>query len=348
VLIRGDNAVSPNGTITWVGGKQGEKLMGFGHEMFGAGPTNLPIADARVHVIIPSVERSVKLSSALAVRGTLIQDRQAGISLRTDLTAPLIPVSTELRGPEAAMTPRTYKSEVALGLALTPNLATSLLADALEEGGSDGTELVARIEHDIAIETSKGPRTIRIRDEQFFPEGIDPRAISRTRGPITIAAILDNDFEVAKIRSITQRATIEYGTPLDTIESIRLAQGEVHAGDLVQLELQLRDYRGTTRRETLALRIPDDAGGEDILIELTSGQVARPPRPIPDDLDDLIDTLEAVYPARSMVASIYREDGGPVDPPRPAWPSFRAACSSRCPRAAPRSARSASNRWPAA
>ena len=310
VLIRGDNAVSPNGTITWVGGKQGEKLMGFGHEMFGAGPTNLPIADARVHVIIPSVERSVKLSSALTVRGTLIQDRQAGISLRTDLTAPLIPVSTELRGPEAAMTPRTYKSEVALGLALTPNLATSLLADALEEGGSDGTELVAKIEHDIAVETSKGPRTIRIRDEQFFPEGIDARAITRTRGPITIAAILDNDFEVAKIRSITQRATIEYGAPLDTIESIRLAQGEVHAGDLVQLELHMRDYRGAARSETLALRIPDDAGGQDVQIELTSGQVARPPRPIPDDLDDLIDTLEAVYPARSMVATIYREDEG--------------------------------------
>jgi len=310
VLIRGDNAVSPNGTITWVGGKQGEKLMGFGHEMFGAGPTNLPIADARVHVIIPSVERSVKLSSALSVRGTLIQDRQAGISLRTDLTAPLIPVSTELRGPETAMTPRTYKSEVALGVALTPNLATSLLADALEEGGSDGTELVAKIEHDIAVETSKGPRTIRIRDEQFFPEGIDPRAITRTRGPITIAAILDNDFEVAKIRSITQRATIEYGAPLDTIESIRLAQGQIHAGDLVQLELHLRDYRGAARIESLALRIPDDAGGEDVQIELTSGQVARPPRPIPNSLDDLIDTLEAVYPARSMVATIYREDEG--------------------------------------
>jgi len=310
VLIRGDNAVSPNGTVTWVGGKQGEKLLGFGHEMFGAGPSNLPIADARVHVIIPSVERSVKLSSALAVRGTLIQDRQAGISLRTDLTAPLIPVTTELRGPEAAMTPRTYRSEVAVGVELTPNLTTGLLADALSEGGSDGTELVARVEHEIAVTTSKGPRTLRISDEQFFPQGIDPRAIARTRGPIVLAALLDNDFEVAQIRSITQRASIEYGAPVETIESVRLAQGEVHAGDLVQLELRLRDYRGKTRTELLALRIPDDAAGQDIQIELTSGQDARPPRPIPDTLDDLLDTLEAVYPARSLVATIYREDEG--------------------------------------
>jgi hypothetical protein len=62
--------------------------------------------------------------------------------------------------------------------------------------------------------------------------------------------------------------------------------------------------------ELLALRIPDDAGGQDIQIELTSGQNARPPRPIPDSLDDLLDTLEAVYPARSLVATIYREDEG--------------------------------------
>ncbi|MBL9104483.1 MAG: hypothetical protein JNL82_26290 [Myxococcales bacterium] len=310
VLIRGDNAVSPNGTITWVGGKQGERLLGFGHEMFGAGPTNLPIADARVHVIIPSVERSVKLSSALDVRGTLIQDRQAAISLRTDLSAPLIPVLTEMRGPEAAQPTRTYRSEVALGVDLTPNLATSLLVEALSEGGTDSTEIVAQIDHKIAIETSKGPRTVSIHEEEFFPQGIDPRAIARTRGPLVIAAVLDNDFEVAKIRGIEQRASITYGAPVDTIDAVRLPAGEFHAGDLVDLELRIRDYRGKVRVESLALRIPDDAAGQDIQIEVTSGQVARPLRPIADSLDDLLDTLEATYPPRSIVATIYREDEG--------------------------------------
>lgn len=310
VLIRGDNAVSPNGTVTWVGGKQGEKLLGFGHEMFGAGPTNLPIADARVHTIIPSVERSVKLSSALHVRGTMIQDRQAAISLRTDLTAPLIPVTTELRGPEASQPLRVYHSEVAVGVDLTPSLTTSLLAEALGEGGGDGTELVAVIAHEIAVETSKGPRTIHLREETFYPEGVDVRQISRGRGPITLTALLDNDFEVARIRAVKQSVTIEYGAPVDTLEAVRVPGSQFHAGDLLQLELRLRDYRGRARSETLALRIPDDAGGQDLQIEVTSGRAARPPRPIAASLDDLIDTLEAVYPPRSLVATIYREDEG--------------------------------------
>jgi hypothetical protein len=310
VLIRGDNAVSPNGTVTWVGGKQGEKLLAFGHEMFGAGPSNLPIADSRVHVIIPSVERSVKLSSALNLRGTLIQDRQSAISLRTDLTAPLIPVTTEVRGPEASQPLRVYNSEVALGVDLTPSLATSLLAEALSEGGGDATELVAVVSHEIAVETSKGPRTVRLREETFFPTGVDVRAIGRSRGPIVLTALLDNDFEVAKLRAIKQSVAIEYGAPVDTIEAIRIPSAEFHAGDLLNLELRLRDYRGRSRSETLALRIPDDAGGQDLQIEVTSGQTARPPRPIADNLDDLLDTLEAVYPARSLVATIYREDEG--------------------------------------
>ncbi len=310
VLVRGDNAVSPNGTVTWVGGKQGERLLGFGHEMFGAGPTNLPFADARVHVIIPSVERSVKLSSAQNLRGTLIQDRQAAISMRTDLTAPLIPVTTESRGPEVDQAARVYNSEVAFGVDLTPNLVTGLLAQAIDEAASDSTMVTITVDHAIAIETSRGPRTIHVHDEQFFEDGVDLRAITHSRGPIVLAAILDNSFEVAKLRSVSQKVAVEYGSPIDAIESVRMAQRAVHAGDLVHVELRLRDYRGKTRSESVALRIPDDAGGQDIQIEITGGRYARPPRPLPGSLDDLIDTLEATYPPRSIVATIYRQAEG--------------------------------------
>jgi hypothetical protein len=310
VLIRGDNAVAPNGTVTWVGGKKGEKLLAFGHEMLGAGPSNLPIADARVHVIIPSVERSVKLSSALHVRGSMVQDRQAAIALRTDVSAPMIPVTTELRAPEPDMPPRVYHSEVALGVDLTPALVASLLVDALGEGASDNTEVVAEVTHEIDLTTSKGPRTLKLRHEEFFPGGVDARALGRGRGALVLAALLNNDFEVAKLRAVRQTATLRYDSPVERLESIRLADAEVHAGDLITLELRLRDYRGATRSESLSLRVPDDAAGQDIQIEVTGGDNVRPPRPMPNSLDDLIDTLQDTYPARSLVATIYREAEG--------------------------------------
>ncbi|MCA9638165.1 MAG: hypothetical protein KC420_19185, partial [Myxococcales bacterium] len=310
VLVRGDNSAAPNGTVTWVGGKKGERLLAFGHPMFDAGPANLPIADARVHTIIASVERSVKLSSPLVTRGTLIQDRQAAISLRTDLTAPMIPVITTLTAAEAEMKGRTYRSEVAESVNLTPSLIAGLLIDAVEEGGGDSTEVMAEIRHKIALETTRGPRTLEIRDEYFFSSGVDLRAMSRSRGILVLRALLDNQFEVARIRSVDQSVTVKYGAEVEVIEEMRLAKGEVRAGDLVALDVTLRSHRGDRRRERIDLRIPDDAGDQEIQIQVIGGDFIRPYRPMPDSLDDIIDTLEQAYPARSLVVSIYREGEG--------------------------------------
>lgn len=310
VLVRGDNSAAPNGTVTWVGGKQGERLLAFGHPMFDAGPSYLPIADARVHVIIPSVERSVKISSPLQTRGTMIQDRQAAISLRTDITAPMVPVTTRLDGCDDTLGPRVYHSEVAESVDLTPSLAAGLLVDAAEEGAGDQVEVMAEIVHKIALETRKGPRELTISDEYYFERGVDLRALSRSRGVLVLRALLDNPFEVPKIRGVDQSIKVRYGAEVEIVEEVRVARGEVRAGDLLQLELTLRSPRGERRKELVDLRIPDDAGGEDVQIQVTGGDFVRPYRPMPDSLDDLADTLQAAYPARALVVSLYREQEG--------------------------------------
>ncbi len=310
LLTRGDNATAVNGTVTWVGGKQGERLLAFGHPMFDEGPSEVPIADARVHVIIPSVRRSNKIASPLTLQGTMVQDRQAAIGVRTDLTPTMIPVITHMKPAEADIPPRTYRSEVAKAVDLTPRLVSALLVDAAEEAGTDAVDLTATIKQKIALTTSKGPRELVVSEETFFPMGATPRSIGQARGVFVMAALLDNQFEVAEIRSVEQWISMEYGDPVEEIARVRVAQGDVHAGDLVRLAIDFRTLKGVERREFLELRIPDDAADEDVLIEITGGDYVRPYRPMPNNLDDLIDTLEQSYPSRSMVATIYREQEG--------------------------------------
>ncbi|MCA9714362.1 MAG: hypothetical protein H6713_06960 [Myxococcales bacterium] len=310
LLARGDNAIDVNGTVTWVGGKQGERLLAFGHPMFDIGPTNVPIADARVHVIIPSVQRSVKLASSLTTQGTMVQDRQSAIAVRTDITAPMIPVVTHMRPADPDMPAREYKSEVAFGLDLTPGLTGALLVDAASEAGTDEADLTAVVRHEIAFTTSKGPREITVEEEMFFPLGMSTRVIRSARGLLVLAALLDNQFEVARVRSIKQSLKLEYGDPIDAIEAVRVAQDDVHAGDLLKLEIDLRRRHGELRTETLELRVPDDAGEQEIIIHVTGGDGAVPYSPMPKTLDDLIDNVERTYPSRSMVATIYREHEG--------------------------------------
>ncbi|HLT35383.1 MAG TPA: SpoIVB peptidase S55 domain-containing protein, partial [Enhygromyxa sp.] len=210
VLIAGDNGAAPNGTITWVGPK-GDQLLAFGHPMYGEGPTRLPIANAKVHTILASVERSVKLSSPLDIQGTMIQDRQPAIYLRTDIHTPMIPVLTTVTSADPELGTRVYRSSVADSEILTPPLVVTLLLDAIEEAGSDAVDVVLETQSSITLETSKGPRTIELHQETYFARGIVRGLAARSRALMVMMAALDNQFEIANIKSVEQTAKIHYG-----------------------------------------------------------------------------------------------------------------------------------------
>lgn len=309
VLIRGDSSAASNGTVTWVGPK-GDRLLAFGHSMFEDGPSNLPFADARVHTIINSVDRSVKMSSPQTIQGVMVQDRQPAIALRTDLRAPMIPVEVTMVGPDPDLAPRTYRNEVAFGMDLTPNLVAGILSEAVDEAGRDATEVVITLHHEISLQTSHGPHTITLDEDVFFPQGLIGRLMGRSRGVLTLMAALDNQFEVAQIRGTRHEIRMQYGSPIETIEQVRMLDAEVREGDVVRLALTLRAFKGDTRELVVPLRIPDDAGGEEIKVVLCGGDGATPYRPQPDSLDTLLETIEQTYPSRSLVASIYRQGEG--------------------------------------
>ncbi|MBK6918336.1 MAG: hypothetical protein IPH07_13150 [Deltaproteobacteria bacterium] len=309
VLVRGDSSVAGNGTVTWVGPK-GDRLLAFGHSMFNDGPTNVPIADARVHTILNSVERSVKLSSPKTIQGLMYQDRQAAIALRTDLRAPMIPISALIQGPDRDLPPRRYDNQVAVGVNLTPNLVAVVLAEGVDEAARDATEVVVKVKSQLSIETSTGPRDVQLDEEVFFPQGVIGRTLASSRSIALLAAVLDNPFEVGAIRKVSHEVTLDYGAPLESIESLRLRDAQVRAGDVIELELTMRSYKGEERTQVLPLRVPDDAAGEQIQIEIAGGDYVRPYRPLPGDLDDLVTTIASSYPSRALVASIYREHEG--------------------------------------
>ncbi len=310
VLIAGDNASGANGTVTWVGGRHGERLLAFGHPMRETGPSRLPIADARVHVIIPSVQRSVKLSSALSIQGTMIQDRQPAIALRTNIESPMIPVVTTVQGPDPLLPARRYQSAVADNTSMTAPLATSLLISAISEAASDAVELTLITKHTIELRTGTGPRTYEIEEETFFPQGVIGGVVARSRAITLLNAATDNRFEIAEIRRIEQSATLEYGIPNETLTKIRMVSNEVRAGELVEIDAFLENPRGHLRTQRVSLRIPKDMGNRTIVIQLAGGEWVRPYRPLPHSVDSLLDNIVASYPARSIIASIYTGDEG--------------------------------------
>lgn len=310
VLIGGDNAVAPNGTVTWVGGKKDSQVLAFGHPLFGSGPSNFPIADARVHTIVNSVQRSVKLSSPRHIQGTLIQDRQPAISARTDLTAPTIPVTTTIRAPDETFTPRTYNNLLAVDPSITGTFLASVLMSGLEEAAGDEVELTAKLHHEITLETSKGVRTVALDEEIGFPAGIVPAPIYRAGAVQLVSNALQNRFERGRVIEIRQEATVEYGVPVRRVAEVRLATADLRPGDLAALDVRLVHDRQPDQWRRVEVRIPDDVAGQKVLLRVAGSLSATPPQPLVKDADALLDAIVAAYPPRSLVVSVFSADEG--------------------------------------
>jgi len=73
---RGDLWVGGIGTTTYV---NGDNVLAFGHPMFWAGGTNLFMCNAWVDYVWPSTYAPYKVARPAALRGTITQDRTAGI-----------------------------------------------------------------------------------------------------------------------------------------------------------------------------------------------------------------------------------------------------------------------------
>ena len=64
VLLTGDMDIAATGTVTWV---EGSSVLAFGHPFLSMGPVDMPMADAEVLTVLPSVFRSFKFAATGSV-----------------------------------------------------------------------------------------------------------------------------------------------------------------------------------------------------------------------------------------------------------------------------------------
>src|SRR5439155_11851209 len=107
-LVRGDMSAVAMGTLTYV---QGDKLVAFGHPMFGIGEVNLPLVLGEVHAFLPSMAASFKMASRLRDTGPASEDSLPCILDDLSRRASIVPVEVRVNAPD--MEPRIFRAEVA-------------------------------------------------------------------------------------------------------------------------------------------------------------------------------------------------------------------------------------------
>ena len=92
-LARGDFDVTATGTVTWV---DGDRVLAFGHPLYGLGSVDFPMTGARAEALLPSLQQSARIAVPLSEIGAFRQDLSAGIFGTLGATPRMIPVRLQL------------------------------------------------------------------------------------------------------------------------------------------------------------------------------------------------------------------------------------------------------------
>lgn len=309
VLISGDFSVAATGTVTRV---DGEDVAGFGHPFLHMGPVEFPMARAEIVTVLPSMASSFKLSNTGGIVGALTQDRYSGIYGTLGRTAAMIPMSFEVSGGDAAQW--SFDVEAVDHPQLLPLLLALTADNVLTTTRQGSGEQSIFIEYEIGV---KGRNPIRIREGWSGPS-------ARQSIPAYLAVVsgylLTNEFEHVDIESIDVRITHDENPRIVRVVEANYVEprdGVINPGDVLRLDVLLRDYRGETRRETVEIEVPDSVTPGPAYLFVGSGSMITRldfslVPPAPRTFAQVVEVLERLRPSTDLAVALYAPAAGLV------------------------------------
>ncbi|MGH9173707.1 MAG: hypothetical protein ACRD1H_05100, partial [Vicinamibacterales bacterium] len=249
-LLTGDFVLGATGTVTHV---DGDRIYGFGHPMYNLGPTEFPLTQADIHLVLPSLMASSKLASFGEVLGTVQQDRATAVAGRLGAGPKMIPMSITLNSDR--MPSRTFNFTVVKDHTFTPLLTYLTVANVLtgyERGAGP------------ASFTVRGTASIREHGDIAFEDiftGEQPAgaASAYVAGPITF--LLKNASEPVEVENLTLTIDATEQSRTARIERVWLDTDRLRAGRDASVKVLLRTNRGEELVKTVPIQIPLDATG---------------------------------------------------------------------------------------
>ena len=293
VLLSGDMDIAATGTVTWV---DGSSVLAFGHPFLSMGPVDMPMADAEVLTVLPSVYRSFKFAATGNVLGSISQDRSSGILGTFGAHANMVPIRVRLSSDDIPT--QTFHFEVVHNAMLTPILAAMAIDNVLT-----------------TIEKRTGERTLVWKSSISTPDRVIPwqtvfTGLAAREEAVASLALLTNYLMANEFQDLTITGLDVDIRHSDRLQSARIVnveadRGKVRPGDTVPVRVDLVDFRGSTRRVPLEVHIPENTPPGPVTVFIGDGAAATaydlalyPPDP--RSLSQVLDFLARVRPPNSL------------------------------------------------
>ncbi|MCE0499165.1 MAG: sporulation protein SpoOM [Methylacidiphilales bacterium] len=258
VLMSGDINVAATGTCTW---RSGNRILAFGHPMFGFGDSALPMAGAEVVTTVPSYETPYKMTNTGAIVGTIYQDRVSAIAGVLGDPPPLATYLIE----------RTHDGEKLPDLkgwfAPHPVLTPMLIGAALNSALSNSLQMARTLSVHMTGELEFAGHPALKLDGIFSGEDDTlPDLLTNTLTPLQKLFSQTDEHLTAKNLQVsfdTQERMQNW-----TIESIHTDEREVEPNGQVHVTVDLREEYGARTSQSFALTLPENIKSGTVAIRV--------------------------------------------------------------------------------
>ncbi len=298
-LVRGDVDMTASGTVTH---RDGDRILAFGHPMFHAGPVELPMVGAFVHTTMPMLSVSHKLASGTDLIGTFYQDRSRMVAGRLGRAPKMLPLAVAVHTPTGGV--REFGFEVMRSPSYMALFSSLAVASAISE-----------------VTKSAGPAdvTLRIRlvmdeseinyDNHFYSE------MPTFRSAGELATLMDvlllNKFESQEIERIELEVELDETRRWATVTRISTDRAVYAPGDVVTVNVVLRDWQSGLTERTIELHLPESeqegqiflwVGGAEEYHELESARLGD--GLMPRSYGQLIDLIDRSRSENTVLAQL--------------------------------------------
>jgi hypothetical protein len=304
-LLSGDMDLSATGTVTWV---DGNSVLAFGHPFLSMGPVSMPMAQARVLTVLPSLFRSFKFAATGPVLGSITQDRSTGILGTFGTRAPMVPITVRISSDEVPA--QVYHFQAVHNSMLTPILSAIAIDNVLT-----------------TLEKRSGERTLvwksairtpgrSVRWDSVF-SGLNAREEAVASLALLTNYLMANEFHDLTILGVDVEISHSDRLKGGRIVHVEAQKERVHPGDEVPIWVDVVDFRGSTRRVVMHLKVAPDTppGPLTVFVGDGSAATAYDLALVPSDpqsLDQVLDFLARVRPPNTLNLLSYRSAPGAV------------------------------------
>lgn len=254
-FIRGDMEMGATGTVTHIDGAQ---VYAFGHAFLSQGPTTMPMTQATVLTVLPSLDSSMKIGAMGPVIGRMTQDRSVGVGgvLGRGPAELAVRVNLESAGAPA----RVFNFQVLHDQSLTPLFAfVSILNSLSSYERPAGATTIAATGH-----ISYGDMGRVEIDDVFTGDTALTQAATTALTPI--GALATNTFRPLLPDSMEVTLRVTEAEDHSTIERVWLDTARPVAGGTHTVHVQLRRYRGGLETVSLPITLPSRLSGPVTLL----------------------------------------------------------------------------------